>query len=309
MLNPKIIQQHDKLMEIKKWIKKESKNQMIDPLGIYCQHTGRCLGRINDDTLNIILQSLPPQMLEKEERESLWDELEIRALLSARPSPAWMNQSESSYKQLCDIDPIGAIVKYTGFAFISLWKHRKKRTPNNSIGFHEHQWISLDDRIRWQRTLIILFNKAQEESQFKEYNYMETLFVLLQADAKIGLSRIKPPEVEFPVIDSWDKITKYYKEYTENFLKNQARKSATSGSGFSWTLSEHIRKMHNPSKKSLLDLEKKEKRAQFDDIWNAVTLKTLDGKATTDSTLNDVLDASPVIPKSIHNNKTKFTLS
>ncbi len=283
--------------KIDKALKKDSR--LIDPIGIYCQHTGRRVGRIDLDTLNIIIHSVPPQMLEEEEFESLWDELETRALLSARPSPAWMHQSLESYKALCLLDPVGAIVKYTGFAFIKNWEHRKKRNTGGNFGFMEHQWISVEDRVAWQRNLCQLFLSATTSNGFTKFNYLDTLYVLIHADAKIGLHNIEPPKVTFPVVDSWDEITGYYKDQTEKFLKNQARTSraAKDGSGFSWSLSESIRINHRPSKTAQIKLIKEEKSKEFDSLWAESNIQPSTKPVTVETTPEELRAAMPEVKK------------
>lgn len=278
-------------------LKKDSK--LIDPIGIYCQHTGRRVGRIDLDTLNIILHSLPPQLLEEEEFESLWDELETRALLSARPSPAWMHQSLESYKALCLLDPVGAIVKYTGFAFIQNWEHRKKRNVGGKFGFMEHQWISVEDRVAWQRNLCQLFISVTSSKGFKKFNYLDTLYVLIHADAKIGLHNITPPTITFPVVDSWDEITDYYKDQTEKFLKNQAKatRAAKDGSGFSWSLSESIRINHRPSKTAQIKLVKEEKSKEFDSLWAEANLQPASIPIKAETTPEELKAAMPEVKK------------
>lgn len=272
----------------------------INPLGLYCSHTGRMMATMTDDEIGLILSANRVTEYDPQTTLDLFIDL---ALLSARPSPAWLYQSKDNMKALLNSDPVGAAVKYLSIAVEHEWRYKKKQNSKSGIGYLKHGFASLESRMDWQRMLIQLFTELQSEDMKVT---KELILVLIMADSEIGLQKIKPvksnPLVEILNMGTFYNIgAKHWqvwiKHYKSALTRHQAKPIARQKEGNSRSRSQfhHYNTLHRPPSKAQLKKEAAAaKNKKVDDIF-ANLLDLCDGSLSVTDTLASRYDASKTV--------------
>lgn len=178
----------------------------LDILGIYCLHTGRLIGRLNDEAIWAMSHAID---IINDSDDEIISEVLARTMLACRPSPVWTIQTTEVLRKLITRDPVGACVFYLTRAYHQNNKHCMAKAKGG--GFYPHGWINKYaqadwnwERVRLNQTLHIHYSK-KELIQLAE--------LLLEVDAKIGIHTITTPTYEL----SFDSPTKLIALMTKHY--------------------------------------------------------------------------------------------
>lgn len=223
----------------------------VNPLTIYCAHTGRELGALNDDAIRLLMKRTDLDAFDPAD-------LVEHCMLAARPSPTWSYQTVANFRTLLLADPTGAACYYIMRAFESTVARQKAKCRHKASGRFEHAWKHRQDKAQWQHARVVLFRSLQDED---EKILQRVTAIMLKADAQIGLHNITPPEsLGFPEITDWEALIKYYLRAVEHHARRliHRKREGTTLSSMIWH--GYQRTTEPPTKSAQLKMARQEKR-------------------------------------------------
>lgn len=147
----------------------------FDPTRIYCQVTGKPIGRFDDEEFDAIVNEVGNDDFKNGDFESAADDLAIRLLASMRPSMRWNKFRDDTLVNMRVKHPVETLA-YLVNRFFAPLNHRKIGIEP-LLGYYE-------DRIR-------SFKAIQEWGVNDGTNTL--LYMLLELDAKWNLDTESPP--------------------------------------------------------------------------------------------------------------------
>lgn len=260
----------DKIRAICTEWKAQNESFGIDPLGVYCAHTGRKIGQLDDGAIWSLAQVIE---LDGQPNFMVIDQILESTMLACRPSPAWTIQTPERIRQLIRNDPIGACVFYFSRAYHQNNRHALKAEPNTATGTLAHCWTSTFAQSQWNLERVKLH--AFFANNFPKRTIVRLSELLLEVDARIGVHNLKP-KVQFIdcLLDrnSLADTIRYYREHLAAYKKAAIKRHKPStGTTISQLVYGHYESQtKRPSKKRQAEDKKQKQRAMLAAVFQSV---------------------------------------
>jgi hypothetical protein len=172
----------------------------INPTRIYCQVTGRSIGRIDEDEFALILSQIGECDL-----DDLISELWTRTVASMRPSPAWNKYvGKESLAIMLDRDPRGLLC----YLMNRMYKPAQKG----------NQPLPVEDELRFTANRITVANRIMQQ-EIDSPMLHQILLQLLEMDSLYGLKSIA---TLVPVkINVADLLPDFNEEYLDSLIAHK----------------------------------------------------------------------------------------
>lgn len=139
---------------------------------IYCQVTGKLIGRLDEEAIADLFASLPENL----DDDDIKNELFTRTLMAMRPSPAWMIRRMDTATKILNRDPV---------SILSYLLNRFYEPVERSDGKN----MSQEKRIYWYHSRVRMYKRlsAMYGNSIKA-NCEKLMLLLLEVDSKFNLA-------------------------------------------------------------------------------------------------------------------------
>ena len=238
----------------------------VNPLGVYCAHTGRQVGQLNQNAVWLMAQVLDLDSMTDSQIAHVVLE---SSMLAMRPSPAWAFQRTERMRKLIRRDNVGACVFYLSRAYHQNNKHMLKKDSGNNV--MAHCWESEYNHADWNYERVRLNQLLWQSLGPKELHLLAE--TLLEADARVGINKIPTPTQfieELLTKKAVLKLIAYYQDAIASAEKKriQHRPDGNTQSRLVW---QHYDRINKPvSQKAEREAKKAAEYAKMDAVFRDI---------------------------------------
>lgn len=138
---------------------------------IYCQVTGKLIGKLDDDAVADLFASLPENL----DDDDIKNELFTRTLSAMRPSPAWIMRRMDTATKILNRDPI-SILSY----LLNRFYEPVERNDGKNMSLETRIW-HYHNRVRMYKNISFKWEEHKP-------NLEKLMLILLEVDSKFNLA-------------------------------------------------------------------------------------------------------------------------